>query len=368
MSATYLFAGGGTGGHLFPGIAVAEVLRQRHPAAQILFVGSDRELERRILAEQGWPHVALSLSSLQQFWQHPGRFVWQNGRAVVQARRILAEYRPRVVIGLGGLSSVPLVWAAHRARVPVVLLEQNAIPGRATRWLAQYARVVCVAFPECIDYLPKHVPVLTSGNPVRRAIAELHQYPPESLHDHSPALLVLGGSQGAEPLNAALMELVRRHTAAFAGWTILHQTGSRQRSEVAACYEALHQPHQVADFFPDMAAVYRRARLVISRAGATTLAELACAGKPMLLVPYPQAAQNHQQCNAQHFAAHGAAAVVSQAESSGKTAERLWAVLESWLNDATLLQRLGQSARALARPDAVERVVSLLDETLRSAA
>lgn len=368
MSATYLFAGGGTGGHLFPGIAVAEVLRQRHPAAQILFVGSDRDLERRILAEQGWPHVALSTSSLEQFWRHPGRFVWRNGRAMVQARRILSEYRPRVVIGLGGLSSVPLVWAAHRARIPIVLLEQNAIPGRATRWLAQYARVVCVAFPECIDYLPKHVPVLTSGNPVRRAIAELHQHPPESLHDHSLTLLVLGGSQGAEPLNAALMELVRRHTVAFSRWTIIHQTGSRQRSDVAACYEALQQPHQVADFFADMAAVYRRASLVITRAGATTLAELACAGKPMLLVPYPHAAQNHQQCNAQYFAAQGAAAVVSQAETSGETAERLWAVLETWLSDATVRQRLGQSARTLARPDAAERVVSLLDETLRSAA
>uniref|UniRef100_A0A7C4QM78 UDP-N-acetylglucosamine--N-acetylmuramyl-(pentapeptide) pyrophosphoryl-undecaprenol N-acetylglucosamine transferase n=1 Tax=Schlesneria paludicola TaxID=360056 RepID=A0A7C4QM78_9PLAN len=368
MKEVYLFAGGGTGGHLFPGLAVAEALRQRHPLAQTVFVGTDRDIERRILAENNCPHVALPVSPLRQLWRRPDRFLWRNCRAIAQAKRLIAQYRPRAVIGLGELSSLPLVWTAHRAQIPIVLLEQNALPGRTTRWLAPCARVICVAFPECVDHLPKGIPALMCGNPVRRAIAELLREPPEPSSVHPPTLLVLGGSQGAEPLNAALIELVRRHHPQLSGWMIAHQTGAKQRSLVESAYAALGQPHVVADFFPDIAAMYRQASLVISRAGGTTLAELACAGKPMLLVPYPHATQQHQQANAEVFAGQGAAAVVQQADTAEVTAERLWSVLETWLSNAALRRRLGQAARTFAHPHAADRVVSLLDDAVRSAA
>jgi UDP-N-acetylglucosamine--N-acetylmuramyl-(pentapeptide) pyrophosphoryl-undecaprenol N-acetylglucosamine transferase len=363
----FLFAGGGSGGHLLPGIAVAEVLRQRTPLARVLFVGSEREIERRIVTEHNCPHVALPLSPLDDLRRRPHRFLWRNCRAIAEAQRLLREQRPRAVIGLGGLASAPVVWAAHRAGVPIVLLEQNAIPGRATCWLSRWAGMVCVTYPECVDRLPRGVPTLLCGNPVRAEIAAL-LHEPRMIDAESPTLLVLGGSQGADALNAAVLELVRQQRTALAGWTIVHQTGPRQAAAVQAAYATLGQSHVVADFFPNLVEHYRRADIVISRAGATTLAELACAGKPMVLVPYPHAADNHQRANAEAFASQGAAVVVEHAASASDTAAQIGRALSPWQHDATLRQQIGDAARSLARPDAAERVVSLLCETRSSAA
>jgi UDP-N-acetylglucosamine--N-acetylmuramyl-(pentapeptide) pyrophosphoryl-undecaprenol N-acetylglucosamine transferase len=368
MSNLILFAGGGTGGHLFPGIALAEALQQRQPLVRVLFVGSDREVERRIMAEHQYPHVALPLSPLGQLWRQPGRFLWRNWRAVTQARQIIRDERPQAVIGLGGLTSAPVVWAAHRAGVPVLLLEQNAIPGRATRWMAPCARLICVSFAECIEHLPKGIPALPCGNPVRAHIRRLANECKESESVHDKTLLVLGGSQGAESLNATVVELIRQQRSGLADWTIVHQTGPRQADAIRATYEHLGQRHVVADFFPDVADCYRQADIVISRAGATTLAELACAGKPMVLVPYPHAADNHQLANAKAFARHGAAAVVTQAETDSHMAANLWSAIEPWLANVELRERIGSAARSLARPDAVDRILGLLFETLRIAA
>ena len=366
MTDLFLFAGGGSGGHVFPGIAVAEALLRAHPRARVLFVGSDREVEHRILTEHGYPHIALPIAPLRDLRRRPDRFVWRNWQAMAQAKKIVRDERPRAVIGLGGLASAPTVWAAQRAGVPTVLLEQNAIPGRATCWLAKAARVICIAFPECLDHLPRGVPVLICGNPVRQEIARLSAEPPRTASEQT--LLVLGGSQGAEPLNDAMVELVRQRHRALAGWKIVHQTGPRQADTVQAAYAALGQPHVVADFFTDLPARYRGAGLAIARAGATTLSELACSGTPMLLVPYPHAADDHQQANAETLARHGAAAVVLQSASPAVTAERLWTSLEPWLNDDALRQQFGLAARALAHPDAAERIVALLQDAVRSAA
>jgi len=365
MSDLILFAGGGTGGHLFPGIAIAEELQRRDPTTRVLFVGSERGIERQIMAGHRFPHVALPLSPLRHFWRRPGQFFWRNWRAVVRARRIILEDRPRAVVGLGGLTSAPLVWAAHRAGVPVLLLEQNAIPGRATRWLAPCARLICVAFPECLEHLPTDVPVLPCGNPVRSEICQLAH---DSTGPATQTILVLGGSQGAESLNAAVVEMVCGHPESLADWTVVHQTGPRHVESVRTAYAQAGQRHVVTEFLPDVAEQYRRADIVISRAGATTLSELACAGKPMVLVPYPHAADNHQQANAEVFVRHGAAAIVLQAESSTSTAANLWSALEPWLTDAALRHTIGAAARGLARPDAADRIVRLLLETLRIAA
>jgi UDP-N-acetylglucosamine--N-acetylmuramyl-(pentapeptide) pyrophosphoryl-undecaprenol N-acetylglucosamine transferase len=366
MSDLILFAGGGTGGHLFPGIAVVEALRRRQPHSRVLFVGSDRDVERRILADHDCPHIALPQSPVRDLRRRPARFLWRNWQALRQARKLLRDERPRAVIGLGGWASAPTVWEARRARIPILLLEQNAIPGRTTRWLAHFARAICVAFPECLEHFPPDLPALVCGNPVRSDIARLHSDGCRA--QHAPSILVLGGSQGAEALNDAVLELVRRHRDALANWTIIHQTGPRQAEQVRIAYALLGQPHRVAEFFPRLVDHYRQAEIVISRAGATTLAELTCAGKPMVLVPYPHAADDHQRANANILLRHGAAAVVAQSASAGQTAAGLWSAIAPWLVDAALRQRIGQAARSLAHPEAADRVAGLLDEALRTAA
>jgi UDP-N-acetylglucosamine--N-acetylmuramyl-(pentapeptide) pyrophosphoryl-undecaprenol N-acetylglucosamine transferase len=358
--AVMLFAGGGTGGHLFPGIALAEALRRRRPDVAPLFVGSDREIERRIMQQHGLPHRSLLTASLGELKRRPDRFLWRNWRATRLAWRLVVRKQPLVVVGLGGFASAPLVWAAHRAGVPVVLLEQNAIPGRATCWLARYARMVCTTFPESIDWIHTEHPVLVCGNPVRETIARLCLEPVTPPPGERPTLLILGGSQGADGLNLAIMELVRRQRRELADWTVIHQTGPRQRDAVRATYQDLGQPAEVADFFDDLTAVYRRADVVISRAGATTLAELACAGRPTVLVPYPHATDQHQQANAEAFARQQAAVVVEQGPNCVDTAGRLWNALAPLLNDPDRRQRMGQAARDIARPDAADRILDLL--------
>ncbi|HUQ68500.1 MAG TPA: undecaprenyldiphospho-muramoylpentapeptide beta-N-acetylglucosaminyltransferase [Planctomycetaceae bacterium] len=365
----FLFAGGGTGGHLFPGIALVEALRLRRPEVVPLFVGSDREIERRIMQQHGLAHRAMSTASLRDLTQRPDRFVWRNWRAAVQASQIIEKKRPELVIGLGGFASAPLVWAAHRARVPVVLLEQNAIPGRATCWLAPYAKMVCTTFPESLEWIPTSRPVIVSGNPIRSAVAELFHEPlGRSDAAAERTLLVLGGSQGADGLNTALMELVRRHHHELSGWTVIHQTGPRQLDSVRATYRELGQTAVVHDFFEDLTDLYRRADVVISRAGATTMSELACAGKPTVLVPYPHAADNHQRANAESFARQAAAVIVEQASACPETAGRLWSVLEPLLRDPNQRLAMGQAARDIARPDAADRVLDLLLDQQRTAA
>ncbi|MDX1967294.1 MAG: undecaprenyldiphospho-muramoylpentapeptide beta-N-acetylglucosaminyltransferase [Planctomycetaceae bacterium] len=362
----FVFAGGGTGGHLFPGIALAETIRRRFPAAQTIFAGTDRAIERRIVESHGLDHRALSTTGLQVCRRRPDQFVWRNWRALMDAGRLVQTERPQVVIGLGGFASAPVVWAAHRAGVPIVLLEQNAIPGRATCWLSRLARVVCTTFAESADWLPQQIPTLVCGNPVRREIAELCREPVPERRER-PHLLVLGGSLGADGLNTAMMDLVRRYPR-LREWTILHQTGPRQLESVRSTYADVEQSATVADFFEDMTALYRQADIVISRAGATTLAELACAGRPTILVPYPQATDNHQQANAESFVRQGAAVVIAQSKASPQTADRLWSALKPLMDDPARCREMSRAARATAHPDAADRILDLLQAEQPAAA
>lgn len=353
---TYLFAGGGTGGHLFPGLAVAEELRQQRPGCRILFVGSERLIEAEILAEAGEEHVSLPIRSSADLKSRPWRFLIDNLGAVRTAGRLVREHRPRAVLGLGGFASFPLLLQAQWRHVPCLLLEQNAIPGRVTRWQARRARTVCLTFPESAQRLPESACRVT-GNPVRQSIAGLAQSPGAS---DSHILLVLGGSQGAESLNQAVRTWVAAHRELLNGWTIWHQTGPRQQAEIAAEYARLGIPAEVAPFWSDLPQRYAAAGIVVSRAGATTIAELLCAGRPMVLLPYPHAADDHQRANAASLLQTGAAEVVEHADDVEETARRLAAVLTPLLGDSERRRRLARAARALARPEAAQTVVDLL--------
>lgn len=356
---TYIFAGGGSGGHLFPGIAVAEELRRRDASARIIFVGSPREVERRILAATPFEHRALTVESLALLRQSPFTFFQHNWSAWRQANSILAEQHPSWVIGLGGYISVPTVWAASRRGIPILLLEQNAIPGAATRWLASSASHIALTFAEARQHLRKNSPTSVTGNPLRVEVISAASRRVDHIGDLR-TLLILGGSQGAESLNDALVTVLPEIRAQLAGWRIVHQTGAGRAEKVAEVYRQLSIPATVADFFPDIAAQYSVADLVISRSGATTLSELACVGCPAILVPYPFAADQHQRANAVAYVNRGAAVMVEQLKEARETGQRLRGPLAELLTDTPHRAEMTRAMSELALPDATRTIVDLL--------
>lgn len=359
----YVFAGGGTGGHLFPGIAVARAILDQRIAAEVLFIGSERDVERRILADAGLPHLSLAAFSTADLRRNPAMFAWGSWRAYRRAVAILNERRPQAVIGCGGFASVPVVLAAARLAVPVLLLEQNIIPGRATRRLSRWAAAVCVSFAQTVEEFPRSVRCVVTGNPVRREIVDAFQDPPAGEIDEGPpTLLILGGSQGAASINAAVIALAAQAPRLFEGWRILHQTGSDDAASLAEAYHRLGIDARVESFFTDMAAIYRQTDAALSRAGATTLAEFAIAAIPSILVPFPKAARDHQRLNATTFQDAGAAFLVQQGRNGQETAQRLKPSLVSLLQDAALRQRMRQACRRLARYDAAQAVVHEIQE------
>ena len=359
-SVTFLFAGGGTGGHLFPGIAVAQELLRRHASARVVFVGSTRAIESTIVAEQGFEHRVLPAEPLTTLKRNPLRFVWRNWQAWRGASRLLSELRPAAVIGLGGYASAPLVWAASHHHIPVILLEQNVIPGRTTRWLSRYADRVCVTFPETCSRLPRARNVIVTGNAVRNEIAALR-----AINRTSSAkleLLILGGSQGADSLNEAVLSALRHLNHRASDWSLVHQTGPRQVDQIRKMYLEMGWTAVVEPFFHDMPTRYSSADLAISRAGASTLTELACAGIPMILLPFPHAADDHQRANAKVFFDQGSAIVVEHASTAEDTGNQLSTVLAKLLDDPERRQTMGIAAKKLASPDAVQRITDVIEQ------
>lgn len=352
---TFLFAGGGTGGHLFPGIAVAQELLAQAPQSRFVFCGSGRDVERRIVREYDFEHVSLPVQSLSSIRRNPVRFAWRNWRSVCIANKLIRTETPTAVIGLGGFASFPLVVAAAHRRVPVILLEQNVIPGRATRWLARLASHVCTSFPQTAMHLPSSCRCLETGNPVRPKIAELHNQLGES--NPTRTLLILGGSQGALAVNDAVVSAVQELQIPFREWQIVHQTGEHQTDLIRQRYAEMGINAIVKPFFSDLCEWYQRAAIVVSRAGATTLAELACAGIPAVLIPYPHAAANHQFLNARHFAECGAAVVVEQTGNPTLAGQ-----LAHLMADNRCRQQMQHAMRNLAVPNAAGAIVDLINQ------
>jgi UDP-N-acetylglucosamine--N-acetylmuramyl-(pentapeptide) pyrophosphoryl-undecaprenol N-acetylglucosamine transferase len=313
-----------------------------------------------MVRDAGFEHHVLPVESTQILRTQPLRFLWRNYRAYRRAKELLQTERPRAVIGLGGFASAPLVLAAIRQSIPTLILEQNTIPGRATRFLSHRADAVCVAFPQTRSRLPATARPFVTGNPVRREIADLaaaNPPPPPSAED---TLLILGGSQGASALNQAIQRMVIESPQRWKPLRFVHQTGTDDCQPLREFYAKLELEHCVEPFFADMANRYREATLVVSRAGATTLAELACAGRPAVLVPYPHAADNHQFHNAEHFRQQGAARIVPQAALPEETAPPLSDAVTALLEDREGLATMARQIRSLAEPRAAANVVEVL--------
>jgi UDP-N-acetylglucosamine--N-acetylmuramyl-(pentapeptide) pyrophosphoryl-undecaprenol N-acetylglucosamine transferase len=353
-SKTIVFAGGGSGGHVVPGIAVAQILTATGRPVKCVFIGSSRGVEQQIVRDHGFEHVALPVEPSSTLLSRPVRFanrLWQSAQA---AQTLLPSYQASLVIGLGGFASVPVVWAARLAGIPLILLEQNAVPGRATSWLCRRANLTCLGFADAARRLPRSAAHSVTGNPVRGPIAALVAAP---INDETRrSVVVLGGSQGSLALNEAFLTCVEQMPDQFSGWQIVHQTGARDLQHIRRRYEACGISAEVASFFQDPVELYRGAALAVSRAGALTLSELACAGVPAVLIPYPKAIRNHQRLNAYAFEHVGAARVVRQAVDPQKTQTHLQDELAALLPNTELRGRMARAMRSLARPDAASVV------------
>jgi UDP-N-acetylglucosamine--N-acetylmuramyl-(pentapeptide) pyrophosphoryl-undecaprenol N-acetylglucosamine transferase len=350
-----LLAGGGTGGHVFPALAVADELLAR--GWQVSFTGAAAGLEERLVGERGLPFHPLAARPLL------GRGPIDKAKAVVTlarssaaAAKLVRRIGAHVVLGTGGYVSAPAVLGACLARRPLLLLEPNGRAGVANRWMSRWATAAAVGYRETIGDLK--CPCWVTGVPVRAAFFAV---PAELPSLDAPRLLVLGGSQGARQINQAMAEAAARLIARLPALSILHQAGTRNLEETRAAYESagVGAPHvEVVPFLDDVAGAMAASHLLVSRAGAITIAEICAAGRPSLLIPLA-IAKGHQVDNARLLAAAGGAEMV---RSDHLSAERLAGKLAELLADGGRLAAMGRAARTLARPRAVSDIADRIEE------
>lgn len=346
-----LIAAGGTGGHLFPGIAVAETVKHLVPDAEIAFVGSERGLEQEILEREGFSHEALRVGRIK------GEGVIQRFKTMIslpksflQASEILRRQAPEIVFGIGGYSSGPMILAAFFSKIPRAILEPNAIPGFTNRMLSRFATRIFIAFPETGRFFPRKRTRLT-GTPVRESLkAKVLQ----KTQDEPFCLAILGGSQGAHSLNLAVIRLLPQLKQSGRRFHMVHQTGARDFEMVRKAYQESSVSHEVKPFFEDMGSVYRKADLVVSRSGASTVAELMETQMPSILVPYPFAADDHQRFNARSIVRAGGGEMILDDQLEEEFAERIL-YLESHREELKTMRKNLSHMRKVPAAEAVAR-------------
>ena len=360
--------GGGSGGHLFPAIAVAQHLLGENPETRVLFLVSHRAIDAQVLSSVGWPDDRVLVQ--QYVSLKSGRNITSRLsmipsalRAMRAARLALTAFQPDVAVGIGAFASVPGVIAASRRKIPIALLEHNSVPGRATRLLAKRAAVTIAGLPcearYTVDW-PSRLEVI--GTPVRRAIADLagRQLAPSA---GSPRLLILGGSQGAHAVNRLVLDALADGRCLPPEWSIVHQTGESDVEPITRQYARLGQSAKVVTFLSDMPSELARASIAVSRAGAVTLQELACAGVPSILIPLSTAAHDHQIRNARYVAAAGGAMIV--VETDERAVGKLKEMLKTLTAKASIRDRMSAAIRQTARPDAAAQVAAVIRELVR---
>ncbi len=343
-----ILAGGGTGGHVIPALAIAQELRDRY-RADVLFIGTARGIENRLVPAAGFALRLVSVGALKKVSLATRlKTVFALPRAIFDAAAILREFRPEVMIGVGGYASGPAMLAAALSSVPTVAFEPNYVPGLANRLVATMVSAAAVQFPDTCRFFRN---CRVTGVPVRRAFFEIPPRPAGA----PPTLLVFGGSQGARALNRATLDSISVLREQIPQLRVLHQTGERDYDEARAAYLTADAAAEVYPFIDDMPQAFARADLVVCRSGASTVAEIAAAGKPAIFVPFPHAADDHQRRNAEALVRAGAALMIPESEL---TSARLVEAVTSLVRDCRQLARMGQAARALAHPDAAREIAA----------
>ncbi len=359
-----LVAGGGTGGHLFPGIAIAEEVVRRS-GGEVLFVGTSRGIETRAVPAAGYRLETLQVSGLKRVGVAGTlRGLWRLPVALVRSFAILRQFRPSVVVGVGGYASGPVVLAAALAGYPTAIQEQNSVPGITNRVLGKLARAVFIAFEDAAGFFPARK-LARLGNPVRAGIvAALEGAVAEPQAADRLRILVVGGSQGARAVSELVVAAVPLLAEQGIAFSLVHQTGSADLERMTERYQALGLAGRATAraFIDDMAAAYGQADVVVARAGALTLAELAIAGKPAILVPLPTAADDHQRKNAARFAEAGAAVVLDQRTA---TPADLAAALSALAREPGRRTAMATAMRGLGRPRAAQDIADRLEDLAR---
>ena len=349
-----VIAGGGTGGHLFPGIAIAQEFISRAPETEVLFVGTDRVFEKSIVSENGFRHQSISAEGIKgRSWWRKLFSVLKLPKGIFQSLWILLKFRPHLVVGMGGYSAGPVVIGAWLIGTKRVLHEQNVLPGITNRVLSRVSNFIFVSFKETEKYFGGHR-VMVAGNPVRHEIWGAAAETARANHREKPfSVLIIGGSQGAHSINMAMMDALD-HITDGKRYRFVHQTGSEDESEVKTRYRNMGIKAVVKPFFKDMADRFQDADLIICRAGATTVAEITALGKAAVFIPYPYAADNHQVLNAKDLETAGAAEMILEHGLSGAgLAERI----SFYTERPDLLRRMEKCARELGKPFAAKTIV-----------
>lgn len=354
-----IITGGGTGGHVIPALAIAQQLKKQF-AAEVLFIGTARGIETRLVPQAGFPLDLIKVGALKNVsLMTRAKTMFDLPRALWSAGRMLNDFRPNVVIGVGGYASGPAMFAAIRRRIPTLAFEPNVVPGFANRIVARWVSAAAVHFEDTCEYFRN---AKVTGVPVREAFFHIEPKTPGG----PPTLLVFGGSQGAHAINQAMIESLPGLRERVQGVHIIHQTGQRDYENVLAAYEKLGMTSaapsaasgEVHKFIDDMPGMFARADLLVCRSGASTVAEIAAAGKAAVFVPFPQAADDHQNVNARALERVGAAIVV---EESNLEAAYLVDTIAALLGDPAGLRRMSQATRSLAHPRAVEEIAEIVE-------
>jgi UDP-N-acetylglucosamine--N-acetylmuramyl-(pentapeptide) pyrophosphoryl-undecaprenol N-acetylglucosamine transferase len=346
-----VIAGGGTGGHLFPGIAIAEEILARGNNHKVVFIGTKKGIEHRMLGQLGYELQEIDVEGIK------GRGLkalinaaYQIPHSMWQSRQILKRFCPDVVIGVGGYASGPAVVAARFLGIPTAIAEQNAIPGITNRILSKFAKLIFVTYAQTQEWFPQSK-VTVSGNPVRKVFAVGRV---GSQEKKVRQLLIFGGSQGAAAINKNVIAMIPQLQKMKDKVRVLHQTGDREFQIVKQAYEQYGLDAQVTPFIVNMADAYAQADLIICRAGATSLAEIAATGKAAILIPFPFAANDHQTKNAEVLDCAGAAVIIKEHELTG---ENLFGVIEELLSNRKKLLRMEDASAKLGNIKAAAKIV-----------
>lgn len=351
-----LIAAGGTGGHIYPGIAVAKELIRRDAASQVRFVGTNRGLETKLVPDNGFELSTIDSTGLKNVGlagQLKGLFVLP--KSFLAARKLLKEFKPDVVVGAGGYVTGPVLLMASLMRIPTMVMESNALPGFTNRQLARFVTKAALTFEESLKFFGKKGVVI--GNPVRR---EFFDIPPKDRDNHSFCLLIFGGSQGARAINNAMIEALPLLDKYKQKLKITHQTGEADALKTTEFYHRGEwQTASVVPYIKNIVEEFAKSDLIICRAGATTCAELAAAGKAALMIPLPTAADDHQRKNAEALQTAGAARMILQRDLSGESLAR---EISDLIENSAKVTEMEIAAKGLAKTNAAEAAVDLITQ------
>jgi len=359
-----IVTGGGTGGHLFPGISLAQAMMGAYPSCEVLFIGTERKVDRTALSSLGFETTTIKSQGIKgKNFLSIVKALFQQPMAIWQATKIIRKFKPDLVFGVGGYVTGPVILASRLLGVTTCIHEQNSIPGLTNKLLGHIANKIFVSLPGSEKYFPTPKTIL-SGNPVRSNIIKASREPKTISEQEPLTLLILGGSQGARRLNSLMLEAAESCLSKLSPPPfIIHQTGGQDEDTVRMKYAELGLNARVQAFYSDMAKIYSQADLIISRAGATTLAELTVFHKPVILIPFPYAADNHQEINGRYLVEAGAGIMFRQEDLTG---EKLGTEIKRLLDNKEILADMSKNSGMVSKPEATETIINACMELLKN--